>query len=252
MISCHDGEFTHERMPLPMELGHNWCQPRQVSIEEVSPSVAPYKARFLGYNVSHVVLIPVVLEDDLKGILLLGTSTNASLGRDSMKRCVDLAGRFAVALASAEREEALYRQAHYDELTGLPNRQLLKDRLEVFLYVGPVPFEVGLSREEKRGGCFRLDLSALREALERFLMFEPDDFWQIFSYLKFIMVGGNMLQKPMTQTSLPNLIQLGQLPEKITTARQRSTNFPMARYTQVIKFQVKSVGTEFLLKQWCC
>jgi len=32
-----------------------------------------------------------------------------------------------------EREEALYKQAHFDELTGLPNRQLLKDRLEQHL-----------------------------------------------------------------------------------------------------------------------
>ena len=155
MISCRDDEFVHERMPLPMELGHNWCQPRQVSIEEVSPSVAPYKSRFLSYNVSHVVLIPVVLDNDLKGILLLGTSSAAMLERDSMKRCVDLAGRFAVALASAEREEALYRQAHYDELTGLPNRQLLKDRLEQQI--------VQARREEQVGALLYLDLDRFKE-----------------------------------------------------------------------------------------
>lgn len=41
----------------------------------------------------------------------------------------DFADRLAVALNNLEREEHLYRQAHYDELTGLPNRQLFKDRL---------------------------------------------------------------------------------------------------------------------------
>jgi diguanylate cyclase (GGDEF)-like protein len=41
----------------------------------------------------------------------------------------DFADRLAVALNNLEREERLYRQAHYDELTELPNRQLFKDRL---------------------------------------------------------------------------------------------------------------------------
>jgi diguanylate cyclase (GGDEF)-like protein len=155
MISLYDEEFAHERISLPMELGHNWCQPRQVSVEEVSPSVAPYKARFLSYNVTNVVLIPVVLEDDLKGILLLGAVGKFNMERDSMRRCVDLAGRFAVALASAEREEALYRQAHFDELTGLPNRQLLKDRLEQ---------QIAQSRRDGHtGALLYLDLDRFKE-----------------------------------------------------------------------------------------
>ena len=155
MISTCDEEFVHERITLPMELGHNWCQPRQVSVEEVSPTVAPYKSRFLAYNVSYVVLIPVVLDDDLKGILLLGSTSHFNMEKDSMLRCVDLAGRFAVALASAEREEELYRQAHFDELTGLPNRQLLKDRLEQ---------QIVQSRREGTGGALLyLDLDRFKE-----------------------------------------------------------------------------------------
>jgi len=155
MISLHGEEFKHERISLPMELGHNWCQPRQVSVEEVSPTVAPYKARFLSYDVANVVLIPVVLDDDLKGLLLLGTVDRFNMERDSMQRCVDLAGRFAVALASAEREEALYRQAHFDELTGLPNRQLLKDRLEQQI--------VQSRRDGETGALLYLDLDRFKE-----------------------------------------------------------------------------------------
>ena len=34
MISVHADKFVHERISLPMELGHNWCQPRQVLIEQ--------------------------------------------------------------------------------------------------------------------------------------------------------------------------------------------------------------------------
>ncbi len=41
----------------------------------------------------------------------------------------DFADRIAVALANAAWEAELYRRAHYDVLTGLPNRQLVQDRL---------------------------------------------------------------------------------------------------------------------------
>jgi diguanylate cyclase (GGDEF)-like protein len=39
------------------------------------------------------------------------------------------AARLAIAVANSEREEQLYRQAHFDVLTGLPNRLLFRDRL---------------------------------------------------------------------------------------------------------------------------
>jgi diguanylate cyclase (GGDEF)-like protein len=72
-----------------------------------------------------------------------------------MRRCVDLAGRLAVALASAEREDALYRQAHFDDLTGLPNRQLLKDRLQQQI--------VQARRDNRSGALLFLDLDRFKE-----------------------------------------------------------------------------------------
>jgi diguanylate cyclase (GGDEF)-like protein len=71
-----------------------------------------------------------------------------------MQRVVDLAGRFAVALSSVEREETLYRQAHFDTLTGLPNRQLLKDRLEQQIANARV--------EEQNGALLFLDLDRFK------------------------------------------------------------------------------------------
>ena len=155
MISTSAGEVVHERIPLPKEMGHHWCQPRQVSLDEANDMIAPYRARFRSYGVKFVALIPVVLKDDLKGILLLGSASRLNLEQDSLLRCVDLAGRFAVALASVEREDALYRQAHFDELTGLPNRQLLKDRLEQQI--------VRARRENFSGALLFLDLDRFKE-----------------------------------------------------------------------------------------
>lgn len=130
IISSHEGTFLREQITLPKELGHDWCQPRQVDLHEIADENAPYKSRFLSYGQRYVVLIPVVLHEQLMGILLLGSVSKFDMTQGQLQRCIDLAGRFAVALASVEREEALFQQANFDELTGLPNRQLFKDKLE--------------------------------------------------------------------------------------------------------------------------
>lgn len=153
MVSLHDNEIYQDRIELPEDVSHQWCQPRQVALELVRD--APYAKRFEGFGQKFIVLVPVVLNSDLKGLLLLGFDKQSDMGPNSSKRVVDLAGRFAVALASAEREEALYRQAHYDQLTSLPNRQLLKDRLSQYLAV---------ARSEGRSGAILfLDLDRFKE-----------------------------------------------------------------------------------------
>ncbi len=133
MFSICGHEMLNETVAIPTEPGHKWCQPRQVSLLEVDDEVAPYKQRFRAYGQRFVLLVPVVLDDELKGVLLLGSRKGIEMQKSSLKSCVDLAGRLAVALSSLEREEMLYRKAHYDDLTGLPNRQLFSDRLRFAL-----------------------------------------------------------------------------------------------------------------------
>ena len=155
MISSCGGEFIHERIDLPSGIDNSWCQPRQVDIAQVDELQAPFKVRFEDFGHPFVVLVPVVLNEHLKGVLLLGFESQFDLSDGSMQRVVDLAGRFAVALSSVEREETLYRQAHFDPLTGLPNRQLLKDRLEQ---------HVANARDEEHSGALLfLDLDRFKE-----------------------------------------------------------------------------------------
>ena len=155
MISANNGEFKSEQIALPKELGHDWCQPRQVDLHQIADRNAPYKQRFLEYGQRYVVLVPVILHDRLMGILLLGSVAKFDMSQGELQRCVDLAGRFAVALASAEREEALFVQANYDELTSLPNRQLLKDRLEEMID--------SVRDENQSGALLFLDLDRFKE-----------------------------------------------------------------------------------------
>jgi diguanylate cyclase (GGDEF)-like protein len=155
MISSHGGDSRHERMALPMDVGHQWCQPRQVDLDAADLAVAPYKARLQSYGQNYAVIIPIILNDVLKGVLLLGFVSQYDIKPDRLDRCIDLAARFAVALASVERDETLYRQAHFDELTGLPNRQLLNDRLEQQV--------IHARREGHSGAILFLDLDRFKE-----------------------------------------------------------------------------------------
>jgi diguanylate cyclase (GGDEF)-like protein len=155
MISSHEGAFLREQITLPKELGHDWCQPRQVDLHEITDENSPYKARFLAYGQRYVVLIPVVLHGKLMGILLLGSVSKFDMTQDQLQRSVDFAGRFAVALASVEREEALFQQANFDELTGLPNRQLFKDKLEELIEAA--------RDKQQNGAMLFLDLDRFKE-----------------------------------------------------------------------------------------
>jgi diguanylate cyclase (GGDEF)-like protein len=72
---------------------------------------------------------PVVWRGTLCGALALGYRRSSALDDEERQHALELADRVAVAVSSAWRDEQLYLQAHFDPLTGLPNRLLFKDRL---------------------------------------------------------------------------------------------------------------------------
>ena len=71
--------------------------------------------------------LPIELEDNLRGALLIADPESRG---SSARHARAFSRRFAVALGSEQRRASLLKQAYYDDLTGLPNRQLFKDRLE--------------------------------------------------------------------------------------------------------------------------
>lgn len=74
-------------------------------------------------------VFPINLQDRLAGLIVLGFRNPPSLKTDDLAQAEKVANRAAVALSNVSWREKLYRQAHYDALTGLPNRILLRDRL---------------------------------------------------------------------------------------------------------------------------
>ncbi len=72
---------------------------------------------------------PVIVSGRVEAILAVGFTEASAAGPRSTLCGGELAARLAAALSRNAREERLYRQAHYDPLTALPNRLLFRERL---------------------------------------------------------------------------------------------------------------------------
>jgi diguanylate cyclase (GGDEF)-like protein len=81
-------------------------------------------------GVERALVIPLLARERVAGALAIGLGAAPALDDAQLHSVRDFTGRLAVALEAVERESELLRRANYDELTKLPNRQLLLDRLE--------------------------------------------------------------------------------------------------------------------------
>ncbi len=74
-------------------------------------------------------LWPVLDEDRLSAMLVVGYHGEPARDPSVADYGAAFAERLRAALSNSARDERLYRQAHYDPLTQLPNRALFRDRL---------------------------------------------------------------------------------------------------------------------------
>ena len=84
---------------------------------------------------------PLIWGKSACGWLLATREDQTIFAEEDRQTIGELASRLAVAVASAWREDELFQRAHYDALTGLPNRSLFGDRLQQ---------EIARSRREER------------------------------------------------------------------------------------------------------
>jgi diguanylate cyclase (GGDEF)-like protein len=93
---------------------------------------------------------PVVVGSRLAAVLAIGFADAPAADPAIARRGAAFAERLAIALSKTAREERLYRQAHFDPLTSLPNRLLFRDRLEQEL--------AAVSNGRARGALLYIDL----------------------------------------------------------------------------------------------
>lgn len=79
---------------------------------------------------NQLIAFPITNDGSPAQILLLSYAKLPNSMENILQGGRTLADRLAIALSSLAQEEKLFHQAHYDALTDLPNRVLLRDRVE--------------------------------------------------------------------------------------------------------------------------
>ena len=98
---------------------------------------------------------PVFAGERVAAILAVGYGEAPRLDTRLASQGADCARRFGTVLSRGARAEQLYRQAHFDPLTQLPNRLLFRDRLEQAL--------AAASAAAARGALLYIDLDHFKK-----------------------------------------------------------------------------------------
>ena len=122
------GEVCKSSLSLPEILEMDITQPWHV-LDLTARSQGCF-AKLSSQPLSLAYLFPVVVNGHLDRILILGFIDQPQEPDEIVTAGISLADRLAVTASNMAWEEKLYHQAHYDALTDLPNRVLLRDRIE--------------------------------------------------------------------------------------------------------------------------
>ncbi len=101
---------------------YEWC-----SIGSLLPRAA---SDLIDLCPDRMLVFPLMIAGECSGFLAVDGDGVDETDAYWLRMTGEFCDRVAVAVASIRREAALYQQAHFDQLTGLPNRQLFKDRLD--------------------------------------------------------------------------------------------------------------------------
>ena len=116
---------------------------------------------------------PVMAGNQVVAILSVGYLGLPAVAPDILRFGTECAARLGVALSNSARDEELYRQAHFDALTGLPNRLLFRDRLEQEL--------ASASSGASRGALLYVDLDHFKKVNDTMGHAAGDQLLQIVS-----------------------------------------------------------------------
>ena len=142
------------RCPISQEL-RRWLGQRDRGTLESGAGVRSRLPAFaLADDRCRVFVKPLVHGEQLRGVLLATFQSGAVAADAELDSLRELANRIAVATSAAEREQQLFRRAHFDALTGLPNRQLCHDRLGQALAVA--------RRQEQKLAVLFIDLDGFK------------------------------------------------------------------------------------------
>lgn len=98
---------------------------------------------------------PISVGERIAAILSIGYRAPLTPTRQQLAFGAECAARLQLALSNQDRDERLYRQAHFDSLTSLPNRLLFRDRLSQEL--------THVTETAQRGALLYVDLDHFKQ-----------------------------------------------------------------------------------------
>jgi len=101
---------------------------KSITLQKGDKNLPGYLRAVMTEELRSLALIPIQSDGELAAILVFGFVA-PEIAPAILSQLREMGDRFSIALEKSSWEEKLYRQAHYDPLTQLPNRQLLYDRL---------------------------------------------------------------------------------------------------------------------------
>jgi diguanylate cyclase (GGDEF)-like protein len=125
-----EGETREHQVPVSDEEIRQFQQHPHGMMFACDDRCPPWLDRLQEYRANRFLMLPTFVKQRLAAVLIFGYDAGHILHDDDREQLRKFADHVAVALSNASWEERLYHQAHYDSLTNLPNRALLKDRLE--------------------------------------------------------------------------------------------------------------------------
>lgn len=103
---------------------HAWTTDQ---LAELSPELGPH---LKSLDCQDLCLIPMFLGEQWLGFAALGNRKKNSFSADDLEVVKGLAERLVVSMSDISKGQALYHQANFDFLTDLPNRKLLREKLQ--------------------------------------------------------------------------------------------------------------------------
>jgi len=137
------------------KLSIDW--PEAASLGEgAAPALPAEYRRHLGPRpAGNLRVLPIARGGSFWGVVVLGDRAGEAIDPDRASMLSGVVDRLAVALSTAARDWRLHVQAHYDPLTGLPNRMHLLTLLTQHI--------AAARREQHRGAVLFLDLDRFKQ-----------------------------------------------------------------------------------------
>ena len=126
-LRADDGTTLRDELPRALDLAG-----ADASLRKWSHSIrlpGPYRSMLHEHGAKFLYLLPIARAGKVWGVVVLGHNQKTSLSNEQALALAGVIDRLAVALSSVARDRQLHDQAHFDSLTGLPNRHYLMDML---------------------------------------------------------------------------------------------------------------------------